>query len=477
MTNLRTKGLVIAAIAATCGYATAATINTGSAKFSKDVSAEGAAGDTSVVTLNTLSVSMGEFQAQNNVLRLTLSGGATFLSGTTSKPSVTCTSGDIVFDVGAPSATRAYWDFGITAVSANSSTAVCSFASLTVTRASLSSPGVVTISSGVKRVSDTDYTYDVATAKTLLTIASQVVSIGISTAFNGVVDYQSKSGYGFVSNDVSRGDQINLVVSTRDTDLSVAGSFSVDFAISSETGKSFSFLDAEACGVAGKTPDIGSTRTTALGKATANATSGTATLTINPTCTTVTFGVTGANLTGNSTSLYYYGVELGTSSLTPSTGVTIEPMTFPAFTARVSSGATNRASASITAGSWTSNGATVVIPYMPINLSAGTSAIDPIVTVANRSALAGVLSGSMRDEDGNSCALDNLGTISATRTKNLGGLIKAAFAACSNLSQTSTERMYITITATLPDSTTSFYSGYNVGGSSRVTVVNSSNGK
>jgi len=59
----------------------------------------------------------------------------------------------------------------------------------------------------------------------------------------------------------------------------------------------------------------------------------------------------------------------------------------------------------------------------------------------------------------------------------LGGLVKTAMSNCANLSQTSTEKLYITITATLPDTSTSFYSGYTVGGSSRVTVVNSSNGK
>lgn len=474
MINVRSKALVLVAVAAACGYASAATITLGSTRVAGvtgNVSKEGATGAASTIEINKFTVAMGAFQTRDSVLQLSLSNGGQFLSGGTTKPSATCTSNDIVFDIGAPTSNSSTWDFGITAVSGATSAAICTFNSVTVLRSSLTSAGAVSISSGVKRVSDTGYTYDAGAAKAILTVESQIVSIGISTAFNGVVDYQSKSGYGFVANDTTVGDQLNLVVKTRDLDLSSTASFSVGFAITAESGKSFSFLDAEACGVTGKTPDIGGSRATALGKGLAV---GGGTLTINSTCTTVTYvGGSGAALTGNATSLYYYSVELGTTSATPSTGVVIEPMTFPAFTATVSNGTT----ASITPGSWTSNGATVVIPYMPINLSVGSTTIDPIVTIANRSALSGTLTGTMIDEDGNSCTLNNLGTVGATRSKNLGGLIKTAFAACSTLSQTSTERMYITITATLPDSTTAFYSGYNVGGSSRVTVVNSSNGK
>jgi len=342
----------------------------------------------------------------------------------------------------------------------------------------MTSAGVVTISSGVKRTSDTAYTYDPSTAVNVASTASQIVSVAISTAFNGVVDYQAKQGYGFVSNDGTYGDILGVLVSTRDTADSHTTAMSVTFALSAESGKTFSFLDAENCGVSGKIPTVNnaSLRTTALGYAAAGG--GTASVTINAACTTLSFTATKA-LTHDSAG-HGFTLELGHQSSTPSTGVVIEPMTFPATVVTVSQGSTVRATSTgtgTTTGTWTSNGATVVIPYMPINLTAGASAIDPVITIANRSLLTGTLTGTMRDEDGNSCTLDNLGTVAATRTKNLGGLVKAAFAACSNLSQTSTERMYITITATLPDSTTAFYSGYNVGGSGRVTVVNSTNGK
>ncbi|MBM4230958.1 MAG: hypothetical protein FJ184_09455 [Gammaproteobacteria bacterium] len=474
MVKISTKALVLAAVASACGYASAATISTTS-KYEGNVSLEGAVNSTAKIELNNVLVTMGAFQSRDSIIQLQLTNGARFLSGTVTKPSVSCTSGNIVLDIGAPASSATTWDFGITGTSGTTSDVVCTFASLQMVRSSLSTAGVVGISSGVKRTSDSLYTYDTSAAATILTVQSQIVSVAVSTAFNGTVDYQSKSGYGFVANDgAGKGDQMQIVVKTRDLELSLTSAMSVNFVVSAESGKSFSFLDAESCGVSGRTPVLDG-RSTALGLVTSTGT-GSPTVTINSTCTTLTYAAT-PTLTGLSTSVYYFGMELGTQSTTPSTGVVIEPMTFPAFTATVSQGATARATASITPGTWTSNGATVVIPYMPINLSAGTSAIDPVVSIANRSALTGTLTGSMRDEDGNSCTLDNLGTVGATRTKSLGGLIKTAFAACSNLSQTSTEKMYITITATLPDSTTVFYSGYTVGGSSRVSVINSTNGR
>ena len=470
-----TKKLTLVAVASACGYASAATISHTVLSGNYSIEKASNSATTGALTLNTVSVTMGAFQSRDSVLQLQLSG-ARFVSGTVSSVSVTCTSNNLVLDVGSPSASSSTWDFGITGTSGSTSSAVCSFASLAILRSSMTSAGVVTISSGVKRTSDTAYTYDPSTtAAQVASTGSQIVSVAISTAFNGVVDYQSKQGYGFVTNDGTYGDILGIRVTTQDTADSFTGALSVNFALSAEAGKSFSFLDAEACGVAGKTPILTTSRSTAAGYARATGLSTTNDLTINSTCTTLTYVGTG---TFNANA--QINLELGHQSSTPSTGVVIEPMTFPSTTITVSQGSTSRGASSGTGsvtGSWTSNGATVVIPYMPINLSAGTSSIDPVITVANRSTLTGALTGTMRDEDGNSCTLDNLGSISPTRTKNLGGLVKAAFAACSNLSQTSTERMYITITATLPDSTTTFFSGYTVGSSSRVSVVNSTNGK
>jgi len=481
------KGLVLAAVSTACGYAAASTISvtsTGAAgarswgTAGTNLSIEGAANtlaSASALTGLKVVLTMGAFQSRDSIIQLQLTNARFASIGAFSAPSVSCTSDNIVLDVGAPSSASATWDFGITGTSGTTSNAVCTFSSLALQASSLTTAGNITVAAGVKRTSDSAYTYDATTAAAVIATAqSQISTIAVGTAFNGVVDYQSKQGYGFVTSDggsSASGDILTVTVASRNLDLSFAGALSVNFVVSAESGKTFSFLDTEACG----TTPVLNNRSTTTGRAYATLSGGSATLTINASCTTLTFAGTAPISLGNTTTA---SVEVGHKDATPSTGIVIEPMTFPAFTATVTQGSTTRGTpTSITPGSWTSNGATVVIPYMPINLTAGTSAIDPVITIANRSSLTGVLTGSMRDEDGNACALDNLGSVSATRTKNLGGLVKAAFAACANLSQTSTERMYITITATLPDSTTTFYSGYTVGNSSRVSVVNSSNGK
>jgi len=288
-----TKKLTLVAVASACGYASAATISHTVLSGNYSIEKASNSATTGALTLNTVSVSMGAFQSRDSVLQLQLSG-ARFVSGTVSSVSVTCTSNNLVLDVGSPSASSSTWDFGITGTSGSTSSAVCSFASLAILRSSMTSAGVVTISSGVKRTSDTAYTYDPSTtAAQVASTGSQIVSVAISTAFNGVVDYQSKQGYGFVTNDGTYGDILGITVTTRDTADSFTGALSVNFALSAEAGKSFAFLDAEACGVAGKTPILTTSRSTAAGYARATGLSATNDLTINSTCTTLTYVGTG----------------------------------------------------------------------------------------------------------------------------------------------------------------------------------------
>jgi hypothetical protein len=117
---------------------------------------------------------------------------------------------------------------------------------------------------------------------------------------------------------------------------------------------------------------------------------------------------------------------------------------------------------------------------MPINTTVGAGKIDPVIVVSNRSASTGTISATVRDEAGNSCALTDaqLGSVAGNRTKSIGGLIRDAVSGstCPTINTANTQRLSITLTVTLPSGSTDVYSGYTVGGSSRVTVVNSSNG-
>jgi len=425
------KAAVIAAIAGSCGYVSAATISATSAATTNVVSLEGVAttaNATATIAINPISMTMGETYFAQDRIELVLSGAnARFASygpsGVT--PSVTCNGTDFLLEssLSTPGNTASFTIYqksaGVTSIGK-----VCSFASLAVLASSLTSSGDVTISS--RRVSagvNSDTGVAASTgANKLFSVGSQITGVTVLSALNGVVDFQSSLGLGFAADD-----------------------------------------------------GITANRSTSNGRVAATA----GAVTINAACTAISYSNNSLqNLTGTAQTIK---LEFGHKSTTPSTGVVIEPMVFPSFDATISQGATTRATgAGLLPGTWTSNGSTVQIPYMPINSTAGAGKIDPVIVISNRSAATGTITATLRDEAGNTCALTDaaLGTIAGNRTKSIGGLIRdaAAGSSCPTLNVAGGERLSITLNVTLPSGSTEVYSGYTVGGADRVTVVNSSNG-
>jgi len=480
------KAAVIAAIAGSCGYVSAATISATSAAGTNVVSLEGVAttaNATATIAINPISMTMGETYFAQDRIELVLSGAnARFASygpsGVT--PSVTCNGTDFLLEssLSTPGNTASFTIYqksaGVTSIGK-----VCSFASLAVLASSLTSSGDVTISS--RRVSagvNSDTGVAASTgANKLFSVGSQITGVTVLSALNGVVDFQSSLGLGFAADDgvtagvTGKGDAVTLEVASRETWLSTTGAFSLTFAISAASGKTFAFLDdGGACGTSAEL-----NRSTSNGRVAATA----GAVTINAACTAISYSNNSLqNLTGTAQTIK---LEFGHKSTTPSTGVVIEPMVFPSFDATISQGATTRATgAGLLPGTWTSNGSTVQIPYMPINSTAGAGKIDPVIVISNRSAATGTITATLRDEAGNTCALTDaaLGTIAGNRTKSIGGLIRdaAAGSSCPTLNVAGGERLSITLNVTLPSGSTEVYSGYTVGGADRVTVVNSSNG-
>lgn len=468
------KYAVAAAIAGTCGYASAATISA-SATNSAPYSVEGAATGTNPVAA--ADVTFSKNLRVGDELRLVLDNSALFESiDAAGDVSFACEGGiGVTLSPNLATGESSTVSFAVTGVSSGETTAgaTCSFISLQVSSASLTSAGDVSMGGGV--FDSAGNTYDAITAAStgsakVLSIRSQVASISVSTAFNGVVDFQDSLGYGFETDDGSsitgNSDNLTLTVTGRDTLNSFGSPLSLTFAIAAESGKSFAWLCTG-------NPSTILNSSAATGRVASS--SGAAT-TVNAGCTSIsvtdTFSLTAA---GTATS----SVEFGASSATPSAGLTIEPMTFPTLVATVTQGASSRAvSSALTVGSWTSNGSTVQIPYMPINTTAGSSKIDPVIIISNRSTATGTINATVRDEDGNSCSISDsvLGSIAGGRTKSIGGSIRDAIAGttCSTLG--SVEKVSVTLTITLPSGSTEVYSGYTVGGGDRVTVVNSSNG-
>lgn len=487
MLNKYGKAAVVAAIAGSCGYVSAATISaTASAPGTTVVSLEGAATTANAATqiaLGTISMTMGETYFAQDRIELVLSGAnAKFASyGPTGvTPSVTCSGTDFLLEssLSSPGNTASFTIYqksaGVTSIGK-----VCSFASLSVSASSLTSAGDVTVSS--RRVSsgvNSDSGVAASSgANKLFSAGSQIVAITVLSTLNGVVDFQNSLGLGFATDDgvtagvTGKGDAFTLELTSRDTFLSTTGNFSLTFAISAASGKTFSFLDdGGACGTSAEL-----NRTTSNGRVAASA----GNVTINAACSVITYSnASVANLTGTAQTIK---LEFGHKSTTPSTGVVIEPMVFPSFDATISQGATARATGTaLLPGSWTSNGSTVQIPYMPVNSTAGAGKIDPVIIISNRSTATGTITATLRDEAGNTCALTDaqLGTIAGNRTKSIGGLIRDAAdgSSCPTLNVAGGERLSITLNVTLPSGSTEVYSGYTVGGADRVTVVNSSNG-
>lgn len=495
MKNVVSKVAVLAAVAATCGYASAATIGpaAGGALTTKRVSLEGATSGlgaslpaTKAITLDNVTLTTTVSHFAGDEWRLTLSNGS--WSATSITPSVACGSTSPITLDQVPTISGNTLTYTVGAVSGTTSGVTCTFSSLAVAASTLVA-GDVSVTFAAKRSSSAVFDRDLASTANgaSFSVRTQLGSIEVQSAFNGVVDYQGSAGKGFAADDgsvTSSGNEDQLVIklnaaTVADTTYSLAGTYSLNVVIAAESGKKFAFLDANNDGSCAVDEWATTTHSGIVGPATA----GSANFTINSTCTQLTFVKSDQSIPGVGGATTF-AMAAGSRFATPSVGTvgnTITPMDFPATSTAVFTRGTNTLIASTTfdAGSWTSNGSTVVIPYMPANTSAGTSKIQPVVYVTNRSDVSGPATATMRNESGVSCTAD-LGTISANRTVNVSTAITNAIATCYNTSDTATaagHRLNIVITASLPSATTEVYSGFTVGGSSRVSVVNSSNGK
>jgi hypothetical protein len=104
--------------------------------------------------------------------------------------------------------------------------------------------------------------------------------------------------------------------------------------------------------------------------------------------------------------------------------------------------------------------------------------ISQILYVTNTANVAGTLTMSAYDDSGVACSTASFGgniAVGARRVTNLASALAAGIAACGGAA--TSKKWYLTITATLPDSALEVYSAYNVGGSDRANVINSSNGR
>ena len=338
------------------------------------------------------------------------------------------------------------WNFRVTSVSGVNIGDSCTFSGLAVQGASLAN------SNGVLNYQANRFTtgqlVDSASSSTSIVVVSQF-ALSVQQALNGEIDVYANRLAFTTAETVAPGatnsdDTLNFsttidangttftgpVVTVTDTDVTIEnGSFDwTDTA--SPAGTCF---DSGLVGFAGWTVQTGSTCNSLI-------LDGPATATVN----TGTFTVPGnkilspADWTGKVTWSYF----LGSATNSATTTLNWDP------------------------GVWTINGAQVYIQYMPYG-----TGISRIVYAAN----SGVINadGTVDVIANGSTTTCNLGAVSAKTVTQLSAVIDACVAGAG----IGSGRVAFLLTFTAPDVDIEVYSAYNVGGSDRGTVVNTSNGR
>lgn len=181
---------------------------------------------------------------------------------------------------------------------------------------------------------------------------------------------------------------------------------------------------------------------------------------------TQTFAADAAKLT-----LSYGGLTTNdTVTFTPLTGTNAKVISAQDFTADFVYNYTSAANTAgvatvgtgVSAGSWTLNGATVNVPYMPFGPTA-----SQVLYVTNTGTQTGDISATAFDNNGNTYDLGVIGTANASTVTKLSKLVGDALVAQGfNGSQAS-----ITITVNAPEDDITVHASFNIGGSDRGFVI------
>lgn len=342
-------------------------------------------------------------------------------------------------------------------------------ASFSFTQRSAVTVGVSSISLGMASYvgGNTAQAFDATTSVTVGAVANQfAANLTTGNGFSGTVD---------VNNDRKTWTQANnraLIVSftsTADTNAAAGTAVTTVASVYGAAGTTmFSFLDDDSNGCTAA--DL------TAGAGTASVSSGT--LTVSADCGTLT--LTEAAVVGSgSTSA---GRTITLTKATASTGLQIADGSFtvaPSFTVSVGTTSTQAVTA-FAAGSFGLNGTVITVPYMPYGVS-GTSEITQSFSIANTGGTSGTVTATARNQSGSLCSIGSVGVAAARSVVNVSSAINQGIAACYAGSSTAAAsafpagtRVFVTLTSNTPAADTVVNSTYNVGGSSRVNVINTS---
>jgi len=466
------KATVAVAVAGLCAGVVHATTIAPRTTSAHGMSSEANARNPSTQSTALLDVTMtiGATYELNDELTLTLSGTNSPSYGTTADGTFSCNDGGNNW-VALPSlktATTRVFRFAPTASTSVPTGTLCSVAGLFVLDTSVGSTvgNTVTLRASGKKISAAGAAYDTADSAAVVSSVFDEYTVGVSTALNGSVDARkSNKIYADAATDtlVFTITNLNLLndmtsaASTNALTVTLAGDFS--FLVNANQGET---VTTGFLGGANSAATIGSAGASSFG------TIGSGTTLTGLRVTVADSGLPVEAVTTQSVTTF--GIIFTGTDASTSNAITAQSFVGDATYSLAFSLGNAENPAALNAGEWTSTGATIFVPYMPIS-----SSIVPSLFWINNSSASGNVFMTVRGESG-TCSTTQTVAVTQGMTSLATGFA-SLIATCQAASSIgAVDKVFITLTGTTPIGTSEVYSAFTVGGSSRVTVVNSSSG-
>ena len=496
------KVLVMGAVASACGYAAAGTVGVPASvpSFSRESAAAvvssgtitnlGAVGGVGPTAggLVTGSLTFATDSLAASTSRVTFTSNVTFGSVDQHAASFTCSAGPsaaatstIVFQLSSTSNSSAVIYDAAQRGAGSLVGASCVIPNIGFLASSFAAASSDISLSGTVVNINTGFTLDTLTGAKIASVGSTMV-FSVASSLDAVIDVQSNRltfASGVDNSLVSGGftdnfTVLNTVATARNT---VGGQYASSFALTLTAGTSFAFLQDPA----GTTGEGACTATTGSGRAaTGTSTTGNPTPSLTPTsgaCNVLlaTFNTTTALPAGT------YTVGLGRSAPNVNTASASQfaPQSYTYSYSLTSGNNVLATGAAAAAGSWTLNGTTVTLQYIPVATDTNLQ-----VLASNTTSSAGTLTFVAYNSAGSTCTGD-LGAVGAAATSSFGGQLRSALLGtpaagtttdCSTTFIGSAGRAAVVLTSTTPSSGTRFHTGFSKSdGVSRQIIVNSGN--
>jgi hypothetical protein len=418
------------------------------------------------VTLPNIILTVGNSLTYQDDILITLPGTVS-VAAVPSAGLVTCTGAGNA--VGYVTTVAGGWDFRVTDVSGVTIGTICTFSGLQVTAASLSNTaGQLTYQANRAFTTPVVIVDGPVSSATAILVKSQF-ALTTQQKLNGIVNVYTNRTSFFDAETVApgnlgapnnvRADTLNFSTFTSGNPVVAlfTGPTAVVSGVSLTITGDFSWVDGAD---AGATCDPAEFTTSVLGYYPASVPPGVWAVGGTSNCQQLVLSQ--AAPYGDSVNLGYFFVP-GTVLLSATDWVGSATWAYSLSTTPAVTGSTTQA---WDPGAWTLNGAQVYIQYMPYG-----TGISRIVYAANRGVLTPDVTADVTANGATfSCAL---GTVPAKTVTNLSTVIDTCVAAKGIV----TGKVAILLTFIAPDKDIEVYSAYNVGGTDRGTVVNTSNGR